>query len=610
MYGISGFVDNTLQLNEAHLKGIPYPASPGTSTTQALYIENSNFHAGFISRDAGHTGKTAEEALPISSICGRYSLILHGAIYNKVALRETLIKYGVTFKTLSDGEVVMACYIKWGLQFFDQLEGAYSFVLLDRRQNQFLIARDATGAKPLFFYQKAHCYAFATEIKSLLAYPNIERTLSYPALRTFLQEGYFIGPDTIYQHIKQFEKGTYTVIDLHSGNLYSAPLGVTMDKKKEIPASSDHNLIDRVEELLTESIVQKNTAVSSVGARLTDGYNSAVLAALWQKNTSKRLKTCAIRIEKLVPEASDAAKKVSEHLKTNHQEFFLREKDATSLLEGLPHVFGMPVGDSHILFSLFEAQQLKGEIDVFLGSASADSLFGGDPAYLKTIQWRQLPDQVPALLRKPFLSLLRLAPARIQETIKAPDLLSAYIQYRAGFTPAELDRLLTQPQIAVSENPGGNKSIKDLMAYDFNHRLPDQRLYQQDHAFRYAGIEHRDAYLNLDLAAYLLKLRSPWFLQRQELKPLLKKIGKRYIAPAAIYEQPHQALAINSWLTSVFKPYIAHYLSPEQLRRHELFNIKEVNRIKETFYRNSSPENSRKIWLLLAFQCWYDRWIY
>jgi|GEM_PF-2556439 len=610
MYGITGFVDNTHTLNETHLREATQTANVSGHKITSLFITNNDFHAGFIQNQASADRPKVHNNAPVSSSCGLYTVVLHGAIYNDVELRETLIKYGVIFKTLTDSEVLLECYKKWGHKVFDKIEGAYTFALLDRRQNQLVIARDPMGSKPLFYFQQKGFYAFATEIKSLLKLPNIEKKLNTAAIATYFRYGYFGGTETIYGNIRPFQKGTLTVIDLHSGNLYNAPVFVTPDKKKEIPSVVEHEVIERTEELLTEAILKKYTANTSAGIVLTGGYNSAVAAALLQKNTSKRMKTFAIAFEKSAFNRAPQTKKIAEHLKTSHKEYDFHEKDAVQLLERLPAVFEEPVGDSTALVSLFTAQQLKGEIDVVLGTESADILFGGYPAYHKVIQLHNLPNRIPRFLKNTFHTLLRFASPKIQEVINADHLLTGYQHFKACFTAAELERLLAAPSFYTPRVKAGEKTLEDLVYYDMEHYLPDNLLYQHDKCYMHAGIENKDAFLKDELTAYLSKLNTSWFLHRRETKPLLRKIAQRHLPDSLLHEREDDyRLPLSSWLKGIFKPYIETYLSPYQLNRHQLFNPEEVQRIKTAFYRHGNLANSQKIWLLLMFQLWYDKWM-
>ncbi len=597
---MTGFVDNTHTLNETDFKTATVNLLHCSEGEGAVFEQHDSYAIGFV---------YPQYALPVTSTCKLYTISLNGTIYNDAELREMLIKYGVTFKTLTDAEVLIECYKKWGHSVFEKLDGSYSFVLHDRKINQLLIARDAVGTKPLFYYKKKGFYAFAGEIKALLSYPNIEKKINTEAISTYFRYGYFAGEDTIYQKIYQFKKGTITVIDLHSGNSYDAPILFGFNKPAEQIPTDEDKIINRVEELLTESILKRNTGNVHSGVLLSSGYESATLAGILQKNQSKRIKTFTIGFENKRFDEAPKAKKVAEHLKTNHKEFYFNEKEAVKILESLPEIFDEPIGDSGVLPSLFIAKNLKQDVKILLGAEGGDVLFGGYRAYTKTLKLAALPQQIPSYLKTTFNILLKYAPAKTQEVIKADNLLSKYQSINTCFTSQEIERLLNRADYYTVRIKKGEKNLKDLMDYDFENYLPNNLLYKGDKCLRYYGIDHRDAFLNADLVSYLARLDASWFIKNKENKYLLRKITHKYV-PAHLMDEAKRdfTIPLPLWLKTCFKPYVETYLTREQLNKHQLLNTEEVLRIKAAFNANSNINNAKKVWLLLQFQLWHDRW--
>ncbi|SFG88216.1 asparagine synthase (glutamine-hydrolyzing) [Pedobacter insulae] len=585
---MTGFVDNTHTVNETNLLN-------GT-----IFEQNESYTIGF---------SYQQHTLPVTSACKLYTVTLNGSIYNDAALRETLIKYGVTFKTLTGAEVLIECYKKWGQSIFEKIDGSYSFVLHDRKLNQLLIARDTIGTKPLFYYKTRKFYAFASEIKALWAYPNIVKKINRQAISTYFKYGYFAGNDTIYQEIYQFKKGTITVIDLHSGNNYDAPILFMHGKNSEPVPANEEQIIDRVEELLTESILNRNTENISSGVLLSSGYDSATLASILQKNQSKRIKTFTIGFENKNFDEAPKAKKIAEHLRTNHTEFYFNEKHATTILESLPKIFDEPIGDNSVLPSLFIAENLQQEVKILLGTEGGDVLFGGYKAYTKALKLEALRHSVPYYLRPTFNFLLNYAPSKTKEAINADNLLGKYQSINTCFTDQEIERLLNHSNYYKVRVKKGEKTLKDLMDYDFENYLPNNLLYKGYKSLRYFGIDHRDAFLKADLINYLAQLDANWFIKKKEYKYLLRKITHKYV-PAALMDDAKRdfTIPLPLWLKTCFKPYVETYLSVEQLNKHQLLNIDEVLRIKARFYANSNINNAKKIWLLLQFQLWYEQW--
>ena len=147
------------------------------------------------------------------------------------------------------------------------------------------------------------------------------------------------------------------------------------------------------------------------------------------------------------------------------------------------------------------------------------------------------------------------------------------------------------------------------MKYDFENLLPNSLLYKGDKCLMHYGIDNRDAFLKADLISYLAKLDDHWFIRNGKNKYLLSQISHKYV-PEPLMDHAKRCFTIPlpQWLKTYFKPYIESYLNADQLNKHQLLNVNEVLRIKSAFYANSSTNNAKKIWLLLQFQMWYERW--
>jgi len=154
------------------------------------------------------------------------------------------------------------------------------------------------------------------------------------------------------------------------------------------------------------------------------------------------------------------------------------------------------------------------------------------------------------------------------------------------------------------------QNIKDLLIYDLHNYLPNDLLYKSDKCFMSFGVDNRDALLKTELVNYLKTLDSEWFIKDGQQKYLLKKITNKYV-PAHLMDKPKKGFVIPlaTWLKTTFKPLVDVYLTPEKLNAHHLLNVDEVLKIKANFKKNASDYNAQKVWLLLQFQMWYERWM-
>ncbi|RYG20543.1 MAG: asparagine synthase (glutamine-hydrolyzing) [Chitinophagaceae bacterium] len=614
MGGITGFLDHTHCLSEDDLiKASETLAHRGTLGSKIIIDQKEHYTLALANIRLATIDLSENANQPLTSYCNNYCITFNGTIYNYLELRESLIKYGVTFSTLSDSEVIIESYKKWGYKAFEMLDGSFAFALLDRKLNQLLIARDELGAKPLYYYKTKGFYAFGSEIKALLSFSNIKKDVNKNAVRGFFRTGYFIGEETIYQNIYKFKKGTLTTIDLHSGNSYDSPLTWLNTSTKIVNSDSEDEILRKIEDLLTESILKRNVADVPTGVLLSGGYDSSMVAAILQKNQTKRIKTFTVGFnEKKFDEASQA-KNVAEHLNTNHQDFYLDKNQAAEIAKSLPEIFDEPIAESSAIALAFIGKQLTNDIKVLLGTEGGDELFGGHRTYAKAIALEEISQKESlSLFEKIKLFFLRNTNPKIDTVLKQDGLLKKYIEINACFSDAEIDELLNFeeiPQKTIGRKPKAN-SIKDLLLHDLHNYLPDNLLARNDKAFMMYGVESRDTVLSTDLVAYLATLDASWFLKDGEQKYLLKQITHKYV-PENLIKRPKKGFVIPlaNWLKTSFRPLVEEYVSESKLQQHQLFNTDAVLKIKKRFYSKSNLANAQKLWMILQFQMWYDKWI-
>src|SRR5207245_4873908 len=117
---------------------------------------------------------------PFISSDGRYVITFNGEIYNFQALRDELQKEGIRFRTRSDTEVLLEAYRRWGTQCLERLSGMFAFALWDTAERRLFCARDRAGEKPFYYAILRDSFLFASELKALLAWPELPKKIHYP----------------------------------------------------------------------------------------------------------------------------------------------------------------------------------------------------------------------------------------------------------------------------------------------------------------------------------------------------------------------------------------------------------------------------------------------
>ena len=144
------------------------------------------------------------------------TIVFNGEIYNYIELREDLIRKNHVFKTTSDTEVLLHLYSEHGDNFINLLNGMFAFIIFDKTKNRLLISRDHFGIKPLYWYHDDNIIVFGSEIKALLAHPDISAEPDTENLCEYLTFQFILGKGTMFRNISKVQPGHYMTIDLDS----------------------------------------------------------------------------------------------------------------------------------------------------------------------------------------------------------------------------------------------------------------------------------------------------------------------------------------------------------------------------------------------------------
>ncbi|MDQ8003184.1 MAG: asparagine synthase (glutamine-hydrolyzing) [Pedobacter sp.] len=608
MCGITGFIDYQKSISEDDLvnasAAIRHRGGDGFGH---IYETQEKYNVGLANERLATIDPSNNSRQPFTTSCGNYTITFNGTIYNYLELRATLIKYGITFNTLSDTEVLVECYKKWGHQLFEKIDGAFAFAILDRKLQQLFLARDTMGVKPLYFYRDEFFFAFSSELRGMLQFP-IEKKTNTIALEKYLRRGYFFGDETIFEKIQKFQKQHYLVIDLNSGNFLEQKFD-NSTSSLEIPDNED-GIIAKVQELLTESILGRNVADVNVGVMLSGGYHSAAVAAILQKNQAKKLRTFTLGFEEKRLSEAPYANDIAKHLNTNHSEYYITSADAVASLEHMPQIFDEPMGDIGAIPLAFLISQIaKEDVKVLLGTEGGNELFASYSNYKKAMWLFQRTTKTPTILKNFSLVFSKKKKTSLKEVLFSSNLLHTY-ESACSFYPHEDIANLVNKEITTFALNSNRNDIKSLINFDLQNYLPNSLLLKSDRTSMYHGIDSRDALLKTDLVELLSKLDEKWFSKEGSLKYFLKAITHKYI-PKNLMDKHQRGFRIPfvQWMNTIYKPYIEEYLSPEQLDKHRFFNIVEVFKIKTRFYVNANSYDAKKLWLLIQFQMWYNKYL-
>lgn len=329
----------------------------------------------------------------------------NGEIYNFIELRKELELKGHQFYTNSDTEVLVHYYEEEGISFVKRLNGMFSFLLGDLATNTFYIVRDHYGIKPLYYHVKNGRVLFASELKSILASGLVNTGINEEALVNYLNYLYVPSPKSIFKDIHKLEAGHYLEISAKG-----ISKSVWYDLKSFIgPSSKDQRALrDEVRFLLEDAIHLQMRSDVPVGAYLSGGIDSSLIAALASKKTSLPLATFSVGFENSEFDELPYARQVAKMYKTEHHELIVSPAHALDFLPKLMRYMDEPIGDSAVLPSYLVSKLAADHVKVALSGLGGDELFGGYSRYNPSKGRFQFLQNLPTpLLKHGFLPIMQ-----------------------------------------------------------------------------------------------------------------------------------------------------------------------------------------------------------
>jgi asparagine synthase (glutamine-hydrolysing) len=574
---------------------------------------------------------------PMRSVDESVVIIFNGEIYNYEEIRTQLSNDGTYFKTHSDTEVIIEAYNKWGINCINMFIGMFAFLLLDKKLNTLYAVRDRAGIKPLYYYKKDGFILLGSELKCFHKHPGFQKKINSDALALYLQFGYIPAPHCIFKNAFKILPGHYLTINLDNINIddtcywsavevYKAPL-LSNIKMPEI--------ISETEKLLVSACNYRMVADVPVGVFLSGGYDSSLVTTLLQKERTEKIKTFTIGFNENKFNEAPFAKKVAEHLGTNHTEYYCTQKDALEILPLLPDIYDEPFGDSSAIPTTLVSRLARQSVKVALSADGGDEVFGGYDKYSSIIWLKEKLQSLPQTLQKLTGSLshslnpesffassatntLSKKISKFSKILRSDTMAEILYWYSINFTPKQLKNLLLVPFEIVNTNFNEwsvfnkkNDDINTMLAIDYITYLPDDILTKVDRATMSVSLEGREPLLDHRLLEWMAKIPGTTKINNGIKKYILKEIVHKYI-PKTMMNRPKMGFGvpIEVWFKKDLKEYFESYLGEAALRKHGLFNIKYIQKKKETYYSGRGNKSLiSELWFLLMFQMWYERWM-
>jgi len=611
MCGIAGFFSPKKSFSEADLR----------TMTDALKHRGPDADGYFLS-DEGYCGlghrrlsiidlSTASNQ-PLFSHSGRYVIIFNGEVFN---FRDIANKLGIKPNTSGDTEIIIEAFEKLGHDFVQLLNGMFAIAIYDKKEGALHLFRDRLGVKPLYVFERGGEIAFGSEIKSLLASPFVRKNLELnkAAGYTFLYAGYIPEPYTIYSNIRRLPAGSYAILKngkFEIKSFWKPEEKITSETQTDFRAAKQD-----LKDLLTSSIRYRMISDVPYGTFLSGGIDSSTVTAIAQSISNRPVKTFSIGFKEAKFDESQYARKVSEHLKTEHHEFTVTENDALELIDRMMTAYDEPYADSSAIPTMLVSQLARKHVTMTLSGDGGDELFLGYGAY----DWaKRLNNPLIKFLRKPVVASLSQMGNRYKRAAgvfnyKSTSRIKSHIfsQEQYFFGEDELEELLLpafkHPLLLNEDFTGLKRKLseqEEQALFDIKHYLKDDLLVKVDIASMQFALETRTPFLDYRVVEFALNLSENLKKRNGVTKYLLKEVLYDFV-PREYFDRPKWGFSIPliKWLKTDLHYLIDKYLNDETLTECGIVNIAKVKTLLARFERGEDFLYNR-IWALILLHKW------
>lgn len=549
---------------------------------------------------------------PISNEDKTIHVVLNGEIYNHRELRRGLEERGHRFRTHSDTEVIVHLYEEKGTDCFVELNGMFGLAILDVPRRKLVLARDRAGMKPLYYAETTGGFVFGSEIKAVLASGLLPQEPDWQALDTFLAVGYVPAPRTCFQSVKSLPQGSLLTLD-SKGLRIGAYWSMAFDNSH--PPESEQEYADELEVRLEHAVRSQLQADVTVGALVSGGWDSSIVAALAARNLGGRLKTFSLTL----PDSPDIdesqyQRSVSKHLDSEHYEIEFRAADIPRLVsQGIRHLEQPFEGPA--LLDLQIANLASQHVKVALSGQGSDELLAGYPwtvidpfNRLRRVFPKPLAQMLQPLFPDPYRRMLRM--------LGAPDEAGADIEFFRIFTRSEISQFLSSdlPLIHADESvfrvaPAIIASCGDRLqrrlAYDYTLLLPSIILNYHDKMSMAHSLEVRMPFLDDRLIDFALSMPSNVKLRNGQPKYILGHLADRLLPPdVARREKRALQYPLNQYLNGPLKKFTHEFLLDSNAS-NGLFVRPKLEKLLMGWLTPNDP-HLRRPWSLIGLQAWWN----
>ena len=599
-----------------------YHRGPDDSGVE-LFEAEDGYTVGFAQRRLSILDLSPLGHQPMHSQDGRVSVVFNGEIFNFLELKDELSDY--PFKSTCDTEVIIAAYLKWGIDMVDHIHGMFAIALYDRESSDVYLIRDRIGKKPLFYWLDGGNIVFGSELKPIMKCPGFQGRVRKELIPRYLVQQYILAPDTVFEDVYKLEAGS--VLKFNNGEIKKWKywdIKKVYHEMAENPVNNYEEAKQGLKDRLKKAVVSRMIADVPLGTFLSGGYDSSLVTAMAQEFSKEPVKTFCIGFD--VPSYNEAeyAKEIAGYLGTDHTELYITEKEMFDLVSSIPQFYDEPFADNSEIPSMLVSKLAKKDVTVALSGDGGDEFFCGYNVYDNVGQAQKLEipgaiahaiGQIPVgggkLLDKMPFRVRVVANNRDPET-KTQLVSEGYLSASHAFVNLSDDEEYPILYPIESSYKVPNFQTRRMLL-DMDTYLPEDILVKMDRASMRYSLENRCPIMDTDVMEYSFRIPHRFKYYKGDKKHILKDIAYDYI-PRELLERPKTGFGVpmDAWLRGPLKETLMDYSSTSFLKKQDIFDAEYVSRFINDYIVKgdggpATGANFSKIaWSFFIFQQWYN----
>jgi asparagine synthase (glutamine-hydrolysing) len=587
--------------------------------------------------EAGH--------MPMGNESGTIWITYNGEVYNFIDLRQELIAKGHAFRSNTDTEVILHLYEEEGPDCVKKLNGMFSFAICDLRGASAILflARDHFGIKPLYYTNRGHRFACASEVKALLQLPGLQAEIDLEALHQYLTFLWVPDPKTMFKGIEKLEAGHYAIFK-------NGILSITEYWDITYPPAGTEYLLDEKEILLQvrerfrNAVRRQMISDVPIGAFLSGGIDSSSIVAMMAQLDGEPVQTYTVTFPRKYRRGETTlddprvASAVAKRFGSHHREIVV-EPEVTELLPRLVWHMDEPVADPAIITAYLICREARRTVTVLLSGVGGDELFAGYRKYCAHY-WAKVYRRLPRLLRQEiiepavgrvpafrgtaFKGFVRLIKKMIRSGSLSPR--DAFLMNSTYFDEAQKGMFYTQRIISElhGRDPWQQHSkyfervahadfLNQMLYLDTKAFMASLNLTYNDKMSMASSVEVRVPFLDWEFAEFVARNVPPHLKLKGFLHPTTKYIFRKAmqgILPKETLSKPKAGFGapVDYWLAEDLREMVEDLLGESDLRKRGLFRPKAVRRLIEE-QRAGREDWSLQIWQLLTLELWMQTFV-